>query len=52
MAEIARADTDDAGTYRLRRREDEALFGYNVGPAVLEKVPVPGIQHAVAGGPG
>lgn len=25
-------DAQDAGTYRLRRREDDALFGYAVGP--------------------
>ncbi|HEX2568782.1 MAG TPA: 4Fe-4S dicluster domain-containing protein [Polyangia bacterium] len=25
-------DTQEAGTYRLRRREDDALFGYSVGP--------------------
>jgi hypothetical protein len=26
-------DEQDAGAYRLRRRADDALFGYNVGPA-------------------
>ncbi len=25
-------DEQDGGTYRLRRRDDEALFGYAVGP--------------------
>ena len=25
-------DSQDGGSYRLHRREDEALFGYNVGP--------------------
>jgi sulfhydrogenase subunit beta (sulfur reductase) len=25
-------DEQDGGTYRLRRRDDEALFGFNVGP--------------------
>src|SRR5579859_5782123 len=25
-------DEQDGGHYRLRRRDDEALFGYNVGP--------------------
>ena len=25
-------DRQDGGTYRLERREDQALFGYNVGP--------------------
>jgi ferredoxin len=33
-AELPRGWTDvqEAGTYRVRRRDDEALFGYNVGP--------------------
>lgn len=26
-------DEQEAGTYRLRKRDDQALFGYNVGPA-------------------
>ena len=26
------SDQQEAGTYRLTRRDDEALFGYNVGP--------------------
>ncbi len=26
------SDRQEAGTYRLRRRDDQALFGYNVGP--------------------
>ena len=30
-------DDQDAGTYRLRRRDDEALFGYNVGPHSWKK---------------
>ncbi|MGA8183931.1 MAG: sulfite reductase subunit A, partial [Terriglobia bacterium] len=25
-------DEQEGGTYRLKRRDDEALFGYNVGP--------------------
>ena len=25
-------DEQEGGTYRLRRRDDEALFGFNVGP--------------------
>ena len=25
-------DEQDGGSYRLRRRDDDALFGYNVGP--------------------
>ena len=30
-------DEQDGGTYRLRRREDDALFGYNVGPQSWKK---------------
>ena len=30
-------DEQDAGTYRLRRRDDDALFGYNVGPQSWKK---------------
>ena len=29
---IGWGDEQDAGTYRLKRRGDEALFGYNLGP--------------------
>ncbi len=29
---IGWTDEQDGGTYRLRRRDDEALFGYAVGP--------------------
>jgi hypothetical protein len=29
---IGWTDEQDGGHYRLRRRDDEALFGYNVGP--------------------
>ena len=29
---IGWGDEQDGGTYRLRRREDEAVFGYAVGP--------------------
>ena len=34
MADLPAGWTDeqDGGTYRLRRRDDDALFGYNVGP--------------------
>jgi sulfhydrogenase subunit beta (sulfur reductase) len=31
------ADEQDGGTYRLRRRDDDALFGYNVGPHSWKK---------------
>ncbi|MFH1157726.1 MAG: 4Fe-4S dicluster domain-containing protein [Pseudomonadota bacterium] len=30
-------DEQDAGTYRLKRRDDKALFGYNVGPHSWKK---------------
>jgi sulfhydrogenase subunit beta (sulfur reductase) len=30
-------DEQEAGSYRLRRREDDALFGYNVGPQSWKK---------------
>jgi sulfhydrogenase subunit beta (sulfur reductase) len=30
-------DEQDAGTYRLRRRDDDAFFGYNVGPQSVKK---------------
>src|SRR5215468_8718554 len=29
---IGYGDEQDGGTYRLRKRDDEARFGYNVGP--------------------
>src|ERR1700757_1948156 len=30
-------DEQDGGTYRVRRRDDDALFGYNVGPHSWKK---------------
>ncbi|MDP6355499.1 MAG: 4Fe-4S dicluster domain-containing protein [Planctomycetota bacterium] len=30
-------DEQDGGTYRLKRRQDEALFGYNLGPHSFKK---------------
>src|SRR5438105_15352917 len=30
-------DEQDGGTYRLKRRDDAALFGYNVGPQSPKK---------------
>jgi sulfhydrogenase subunit beta (sulfur reductase) len=30
-------DEQDGGTYRLRQRDDDALFGYNVGPQSWKK---------------
>ena len=37
-------DEQDGATYRLKRREDEALFGYNVGPHSWKKFLFPS-QH-------
>ncbi|HEX6454867.1 MAG TPA: 4Fe-4S dicluster domain-containing protein [Trebonia sp.] len=34
-------DEQAGGTYRVRRREDEALFGYNVGPQSWKKLLFP-----------
>jgi ferredoxin len=34
---IGRSDEQEAGTYRLTRRDDEALFGYVVGPHSWKK---------------
>jgi sulfhydrogenase subunit beta (sulfur reductase) len=34
-------DEQDAGRYRLKRRNDEALFGYTVGPDGLKKFLLP-----------
>lgn len=34
---IGWTDEQDGGTYRLRRREDEAMFGYAVGPHSWKK---------------
>jgi sulfhydrogenase subunit beta (sulfur reductase) len=30
-------EEQDAGTYRIQRRDDNALFGYNVGPRSPKK---------------
>jgi ferredoxin len=38
-------DEQDAGTYRLRRREDQALFGYNVGPQSWKKYLFPAVSR-------
>ena len=43
-------DEQDGGHYRVRRREDAALFGYNVGPACLEALPASAVAATVAGG--
>ena len=34
-------DEQEAGRYRLKRRDDEALFGYNVGPHSLKRLALP-----------
>ncbi len=46
---IGWTDEQDGGHYRLRRRGDEALFGYAVGPHSLEAVSAAGRVEAVAG---
>ncbi len=38
---IGWTDEQEAGHYRLRRREDEALFGYNVGPHSWKRYQLP-----------
>ena len=45
----------ERGCYRLKHREDQALFGYAAGPPELEEVPTPrkirvwSAQHGAAG---
>jgi ferredoxin len=43
-------DEQDGATYRLRRRDDQALFGYNVGPQSWKKYLFPSVTRL--GGPG
>ncbi|MGA2319174.1 MAG: 4Fe-4S dicluster domain-containing protein [Solirubrobacteraceae bacterium] len=38
---VGLTDEQDGGHYRLRRREDEALFGYNVGPHSWKRYQLP-----------
>ena len=38
-------DEQDAGTYRVRRRDDQALFGYNVGPQSWKKYLFPAVAR-------
>ena len=46
-------DEQDAATYRLRRRDDQALFGYNVGPQSWKKYLFPAVARLGApAGPG
>ena len=44
-------DDQDGGTYRVERRYDEALFGYAVGPHILEALPASAGADAVQGAP-
>ena len=45
-------DEQDAGTYRLRRRDDDAYFGYNVGPQSVKKYLFPPSQRLLPPEPG
>ncbi len=47
-------DEQDGGTYRLKRRDDDALFGYNVGPQSPKKYlfPATATLWRSAAGPG
>src|SRR5271166_5844096 len=38
---IGWTDEQEGGHYRLRRREDDALFGYNVGPHSWKRYQLP-----------
>jgi ferredoxin len=38
-------DEQDAATYRVRRRDDQALFGYNVGPQSWKKYLFPSVTR-------
>jgi ferredoxin len=54
-APVGWADEQDGGTYRLKRRNDGALFGYVVGPDSWKKFlhpPVAGLWRAKSGGNG
>ena len=41
-------DEQDAATYRVRRRDDQALFGYNVGPQSWKKYLFPSVIRLAA----
>ena len=41
-------DEQDGGHYRLHRRDDDALFGYAVGPHSWKKFLLPPVQRSVA----
>jgi len=54
-APVGWTDEQDGGTYRLKRRNDEAIFGYAVGPDSWKKFlhpPVVRLWRAKAGGNG
>ena len=38
---VGLTDVQDGGSYRLRRRDDDALFGYNVGPHSWKRYQLP-----------
>ena len=44
------SDEQDGGRYRLERRDDDALFGHAVGPALVEALAAPA-DASCAGGP-
>ena len=52
---IGWTDEQEAGSYRMRRRDDEAYFGYTVGPRTLKRYLFPSkqtlltIEHAETG---
>ncbi|NIP31164.1 MAG: sulfite reductase subunit A, partial [Candidatus Dadabacteria bacterium] len=41
---VGLTDEQEAGTYRLKNRDDKALFGYNVGPHSWKKFLHPPVQ--------
>jgi formate hydrogenlyase subunit 6/NADH:ubiquinone oxidoreductase subunit I len=42
---IGWTDEQDGGTYRLRKRDDDAAFGYAVGPHSWKRFLFPPVQH-------
>ena len=42
-------DEQDGGSYRLERRDDDALFGYAVGPHSWKTLPASAAPHACGG---
>jgi ferredoxin len=45
-------DEQDSGTYRLRRRDDDAFFGYNVGPQSVKRYLFPPSERLLPPEPG